>query len=128
VALVGYDSDIGLYAGVITGNGVEVGSHENYIGVFKGVETTTESPRPQMISLQEVGVGIELPFVTGAGAGAGKYETQHDSGGFVFGSGGALGQYGAVGVGSSVSTATFLKDLFDHQLLMLENAAYGGHL
>jgi len=124
VGLVGYDSDKGVYAGVIGAGGVEAGSHENYIGAFKGFETTTASPTPTIIDLKEFGIGVEIPYTAGAGGGAGKYQTKDDYGVFAFASGGAIGEHGSVGVG--VSTKPVAERLSNF-LLHLMNLAYGGH-
>jgi RHS repeat-associated protein len=128
VGLVGYNSDEGLYAGDIVAGGFEYGGHQNYVGVLAGAETTTVNPAHEDIDLKEVGVGVEIPFVAGVGGGVGKYETKNDYGLFVFGSGGAMGEHGAVGFGFSVKPIfKGVSDFIEQQWFKLENIKYGVH-
>jgi hypothetical protein len=77
------------------------GSNENYVAGFEGVETTSDSRAPVGIKIRELSLGVEVPFLAGAGGGFGDYTTKAEHGFFVFGSAAAIGQHGAVGVGAS---------------------------
>lgn len=104
VALIGYDSNTGGYLGDILAGGVEIGSHENYFGAFLGTESTTACPSPKKITLKEISIGAEIPFLAGFGIGGGRYNTADDGGFFFFLSGGVIGQYGSLGFGFSTRT------------------------
>lgn len=126
VGLFGYNSQEGFYAGDILAGGLEIGSHDNYVGAFRGKETTTTSPTPETIDLQEAALGVEIPYLAGVGGGAGSYQTKHDYGSFVFASGGAIGQEGALGVGFSLKPAgdaigQFLRDKYREGEVRLMN-------
>jgi RHS repeat-associated protein len=101
VGLVGYDSNSGWYGGDIFALGGEIGSHENYFGSFAGVETTTDCPTPKAIALQEINIGVEIPFLGGVGIGGGVFNTAKEGGFFFFIGGGVIGQYGSLGFGFS---------------------------
>src|SRR5205814_1947412 len=110
-------------------HGWEFGSQENYYGTFHGSETTTLDPKPEDIELKEVAAGPEIPFLAGAGGGAGGYKTRNDVGFFFFGTGETIGQHGSLGFGFSAKP--LLKHLaraFEREYLKLQQQAYGGHL
>jgi RHS repeat-associated protein len=108
IRLVGYNTASGLYAGAIGAIGGEIGSHENYIGAFQGLEVTTESSSPERIEIRELSLGLEIPFLAGVGGWFGDYKTNDEHGGVVFASGGAIGQHGALGGGMSSDTFRLL--------------------
>lgn len=99
-----YNSNDGVYAGVILAPGVEVGSQENYGAVFRGVESTTACAKPKKITLKEGALGLEIPFLAGFGFGGGRYDTTDESGYFFFIDGGAIGDHGSFGFGFSTTT------------------------
>lgn len=100
IALGGYNTSSGFFAGDIFAAGMAVGGHDNYGAYFTGVETTTDHPSPVGIKIIEGSIGVELPFLGGGGVGAGVYKTSiGERGFFFFVQGGVIGQYGSVGVG-----------------------------
>jgi RHS repeat-associated protein len=105
IALGGYDSNSGWYAGDIGAAGVEVGGQQNYGAYFVGAESTTACRKPRKIKLKEISLGPEVPFLAGLGIGGGRYSTDEESGFFFFVSGGAIGEHGALGFGFPTSTS-----------------------
>lgn len=101
IAVGGYDSNTGWYAGDIFARGWEYGGHENYYAHFKGREVTTNScGKYQGIDIKEGSIGAEIPFLGGVGIGAGKYQLADDEWGiFFFVGGGEVLNHGSVGVG-----------------------------
>jgi len=103
VALGGYSSSEGWFGGVLGAGGVEVGGVQNYMGYFRGYESTTTKCGwpPRTITLKEISFGPEIPFLTGIGMGGGRYVMSDESGYFFFLGGGAIGEHGALGFGFS---------------------------
>jgi RHS repeat-associated protein len=99
VALAGHASDGGWYLGVIGALGFELGSHDNYGAAYVGLESTTLHARPTWITLREIALGPEIPFLAGCGIGVGRFDTKDESGLYYFIEGGFIGQKGALGVG-----------------------------
>jgi len=98
IGVAGWDSGKGFYTADIGAAGVEVGGHENYVARFKGKEITSDCP-PEDITINEVGLGAEVPMLGGVGVGGGTYSTSTESGFFFFIGGGVIGEKGAVGFG-----------------------------
>jgi hypothetical protein len=99
--LGGYDSSTGWYAGDIGAVGAEVGGQQNYVAGFVGTETTTACGTPKKITLKEVSLGPEIPFLAGLGIGFGRYSTADERGFFFFVGGGTIGDRGSLGFGFS---------------------------
>jgi len=115
IGLGGYDTKSGFYAGVIGAAGMEVGGESNYVGGFGGLEKTTAGPA-EKIALGEVGLGVEIPFLAGAGLVLGGYRTGSGEWG-LFGGGreGIFGAHKAGGLG--VSLPTSVSSWLDSHLL-----------
>jgi len=109
LSVVGYSGGQGFYVGGIAAVGAQVGGAQNYVAIYTGTETTyhpfTGQVQSNSISIQEGSFGIEVPGIAGFGAGVGAYETSDESGVFIFGSGGLLGEHGAIGFGFSVPSS-----------------------
>jgi RHS repeat-associated protein len=98
----GYDTNEGWYTSDLIASGVEVGSHDNYVGVFGGTELTCHGFEP--IYIGEGQFGVELPWLGGAGLGVGAYwmPESREIGFFGFAAGGVFTERGAVGGGFNV--------------------------
>ena len=104
IALVGHDNN-GSYAGVIGAAGGELGGEQNYYGDFVGTEITTSCRKFRKITLKEISLGPEIPFLAGLGLGGGRYSTAEESGWFFFFSGGAAVMgHAALGFGFPTSS------------------------
>ena len=102
VALVGLSSKDGPYVGSVGALGMEFGGAENYYAHYLGAEWTLDchGAHQEYIRMRELSLGIEEPFLAGYGGGGGDYQTDDESGGFLFLGGGALGEHVSVGVGA----------------------------
>ena len=81
---------------------LKLGGHENYVGGFAGIETTSSGCEP--IFLGEGSVGGEVPFMGGLGIGSGAYwmPKSREYGLFFFLGGGIFGEHGSIGFGFSL--------------------------
>ncbi|MDC8011242.1 RHS repeat-associated core domain-containing protein [Tahibacter soli] len=125
IGVAGVSSEDGGYVGAIAAGGLHVGGHSNYVAHLEGYEVLSGGGAPERISLTEVGVGVEVPFVAGAGFSLGRYATHHNSGGFLSVNGGVLGERAALGVGGSVNFDTEIGVMRDWMVRRAYNGQSG---
>jgi RHS repeat-associated protein len=101
IGLVGYNSDSGFYLGGIGALGAHVGTANNYLAAYRGIEKTSGHD-PAVINICEVAGGVEVPKVAGAGIGFGGYSVGGDVGGFSFADASFLGDSFSLGLGGSL--------------------------
>jgi RHS repeat-associated protein len=99
VALGGYDSNKGWYAGVIGALGHEVGGTQNYYAHYTGIEKTTGCEPAKPIDLKYLSLGPEILELLGFGGGVGLYHSNDETGLFFYLSGSVIGDHGSAGVG-----------------------------
>jgi len=99
IGVLGWDSEDGFYGAEIQAAGVEVGGHDNYVAGFKGQERTTDCGEWKDINILEGQVGLEVPMLGGVGVGAGTYNSEGETGVFMFIGGGFGPVNVSVGIG-----------------------------
>lgn len=106
ISLAGWDSVSGFYYEGIAAIGGELGGASNYVGYHRGVSgsiCTKTGLHAGGITLVDVNIGWELPFLAGEGVTAGVYRTDSGEWGPYAGwGGGALGHHGGAGLGATL--------------------------
>ncbi|MGH7741698.1 MAG: RHS repeat-associated core domain-containing protein, partial [Candidatus Eiseniibacteriota bacterium] len=98
IGLVGLNDKTGAFAADVAAVGGQAGSLANFVGAYRGVEISTNEPT-KGITIVEGDFGLDA-VVAGLGAGGGFYrQDSGELGFFVFATGAAIGQHGALGVG-----------------------------
>ena len=102
ITIYGFSSKDGFYVGSIGAAGMEFGSHQYYYAQYEGEEWTLSchGPKQEWVRMQELSLGVEVPFLAGYGGGGGAYSSSDEAGYFLFLGGGALGDHVSLGGGA----------------------------